>query len=290
MCRPEYFEVSYVINPWMDGNIKQTAAEKALSQWEELYQLIAQHAEVSLVAPQPGLPDMPFTANAGLILENQVVLSRFLHPERQGEEDHFENWFTANGYQVYKLPRETPFEGAGDALLDRGGPRLWAGYGYRSSLESHSYLADWLDIEVHSLKLIDDRFYHLDTCFCPLDRGYLLYYPAAFDETSRSTIAQHIPAEKRIAIAEEDARNFACNAVNIENLVILNQATFELCGKLQDKGFSVRQTGLSEFIKAGGSAKCLTLRLDESNLTLSTGKFNLTSTLTASVNLPAESD
>ncbi len=127
---------------------------------------------------------MVFTANPGLVLGQTVVLSRFFHPERQGEEPYFQQWFEAQGYTVHQLPKSLPFEGAGDALLDRSGRWLWAGYGFRSELDSHPYLAKWLDVEVLSLRLVDRRFYHLDTCFCPLTDGYLLYYPAAFDTYS----------------------------------------------------------------------------------------------------------
>ncbi len=264
MCAPDYFDVTYVINPWMEGNISRTAIQKAQEQWQQLYQLISVRADVELVAPQVGLPDMPFTANAGLILDDKVVLSHFLHPERQGEESHFQDWFTAQGLTVYTLP--VPFEGAGDALLDRGQPWLWAGYGRRSALDSHAYLTKWLEIEVLSLRLVDDRFYHLDTCFCPLTGGYLLYYPLAFDEPSRRLIAQRVPVEKQLIVLEKDAVNFACNAVNIGNTVILNKVTPKLEALLKQAGFEVLQTELTEFLKAGGAAKCLTLRLNEDRL------------------------
>jgi lysine-ketoglutarate reductase/saccharopine dehydrogenase-like protein (TIGR00300 family) len=156
-----------------------------------------------------------------------------------------------------------PFEGAGDALLDREGRWLWAGYGFRSELDSHPYLAKWLDIEVLSLRLMDERFYHLDTCFCPLSNGYLLYYPPAFDAYSNRLIEMRVPEAKRIAIAEPDAVNFACNAVNIEDIVILNQASDDLKQRLTNAGFRVIETPLTEFLKAGGASKCLTLRVTE---------------------------
>ena len=120
----------------------------------------------------------------GLVLGQNVVLSRFFHKERQGEEPFFKQWFEQQGHTVYELPKDLPFEGAGDALFDREGRWLWAGYGFRSELDSHPLIAKWLDVEVLSLRLMDERFYHLDTCFCPLANGYLLYYPPAFDSYS----------------------------------------------------------------------------------------------------------
>lgn len=252
-----------MINPWMEGNIHKSSRDRAQEQWQKLYEIIHARATVDLIEPQPGWPDMVFTANAGLVLGDRVVLSRFYHPERQGEEPYFKAWFESQGYQVFELPKQLPFEGAGDALLDREGRWLWAGYGFRSELDSHAYLAKWLDIEVLSLRLMDERFYHLDTCFCPLTDGYLLYYPPAFDAYSNRLIELRVPAEKRIAVQEADAVNFACNAVNIDRTVILNCASQELKSALAQVGFEVVETPLTEFLKAGGAAKCLTLRVTE---------------------------
>jgi lysine-ketoglutarate reductase/saccharopine dehydrogenase-like protein (TIGR00300 family) len=263
MCAPDHYDVDYVINPWMEGNIHKSSRDKAVEQWQGLHHILKEHAIVDLVTPQKGVPDMVFTANAGLVLGKNVVLSRFLHKERQGEEPFFKAWFEQNGYTVYELPKDLPFEGAGDALLDREGRWLWAGYGFRSELDSHPYLAKWLDIEVLSLRLIDDRFYHLDTCFCPLANGYLLYYPGAFDSYSNRLIEMRVAAEKRIALEEADAVNFACNAVNIEHIVVMNKASDSLKARLSEVGFQILETPLTEFLKAGGAAKCLTLRTTE---------------------------
>jgi N-dimethylarginine dimethylaminohydrolase len=263
MCAPDHYDVDYVINPWMEGNIHKSSRDRAVEQWQGLHNLIKEHVTVDLVTPQKGVPDMVFTANAGLVLGDTAVLSRFYHKERQGEEPFFKEWFEDNGFTVYELPPELPFEGAGDALFDREGRWLWAGYGFRSELDSHPYLAKWLDVEVLSLRLMDDRFYHLDTCFCPLNNGYLLYYPPAFDAYSNRLIEMRVPVEKRIAIAEPDAVNFACNAVNLDHIVIMNKASAELKQRLAEIGFEVLETPLTEFLKAGGAAKCLTLRVTE---------------------------
>ncbi|MEC4816476.1 MAG: TIGR00300 family protein [Scytonema sp. PMC 1069.18] len=263
MCAPDHYDVDYVINPWMEGNIHKSSQDRAVEQWEKLHHILKEYAIVDLVPSQKGWPDMVFTANAGLLLGDTVVLSRFLHKERQGEEPYFKQWFEDNGYTVHELPKDLPFEGAGDALLDREGRWLWAAYGFRSELDSHPYLAKWLDIEVLSLRLIDERFYHLDTCFCPLSDGYLLYYPPAFDSYSNRLIEMRVPQEKRIAIAETDAVNFSCNAVNVDHIVVMNKASEGLKARLAQVGFQVIETPLTEFLKAGGAAKCLTLRVTE---------------------------
>lgn len=263
MCAPDFYDVDYVINPWMEGNIHKSSRDRAVAQWQQLYALICQFAKVDLIAPQPGVPDMVFTANAGLVLGDRVVLSRFYHPERQGEEPFFQAWFEQNGYQVFVLPPDLPFEGAGDALLDREGRWLWAGYGFRSELDSHPLIAEWLDIDVLSLRLMDNRFYHLDTCFCPLTNGYLMYYPPAFDSYSNRLIEMTVSPERLIKISEGDALNFACNAVNIGDRVLVNKASEGLKQQLAQAGFEVLETPLTEFLKAGGAAKCLTLRTTE---------------------------
>ena len=263
MCPPDFFEVDYVINPWMEGNIHKASRKAAAEQWQALRKVLENFAEVEQVTPQTGWPDMVFTANAGLVLGNKFVLSRFLHAERQGEEPHFKKWFKKRGLEIFELPADLPFEGAGDALMDQAGACLWAGYGFRSELDAHPHLARWLEIEVISLRLIDPRFYHLDTCFCPLAEGWLLYYPQAFDAYSNRLIEQRVPVEKRIAVNEADAVRFACNAVNIDRRLIVNQVSPDLREKLSTAGFEVIETPLNEFLKSGGAAKCLTLRLTE---------------------------
>ncbi|MDX2256157.1 MAG: TIGR00300 family protein [Pseudanabaenaceae cyanobacterium bins.39] len=263
MCAPDHYDVDYVINPWMEGNVHKSSRDRAVEQWQKLYGVLKDLVNVELVPPAKGWPDMVFTANAGLVLGDKAVLSRFLHKERQGEEPYFKAWFESKGFTVYELPKDLPFEGAGDALFDRAGGWLWAGYGFRSELDAHPYLAKWLDVEVLSLRLIDNRFYHLDTCFCPLTDGYLLYYPPAFDSYSNRLIEMRVPAEKRIAIEEADAVNFACNAVNVDRHVVMNRISDRLKQRITAAGFNVIETPLTEFLKAGGAAKCLTLRTVE---------------------------
>lgn len=261
MCAPDFFEVSYVINPWMEGNIQGSDNSLAKKQWQNLVAIIEQFADVVLVEPVKGLPDMVFTANAGFVRGDRVIVSTFEHPERQGETPVFTKWFEDNGFQTVQLPYS--FEGAGDALIDHTNDVVFCGYGHRSAKQ-----AAWdIEIEFHShaapLRLIDDKFYHLDTCFCPLTAGFTLYYPAAFDDVSIEAIKYFIDEDKLIEVSEEDALNFACNAVNLGDIIIMNKCSANLQHQLNVIGFTVYQTDLSEFMKAGGSAKCLTLKLVE---------------------------
>lgn len=266
MCSPDHFEVAYVINPWMQHHVAGTSQASAHAQWEALARAVSNVAQVERMQPVAGVPDMVFTANAGLVLENRFVVSRFRHPERQAEEPHFSAWAADQGFEVLNLPPDLYFEGAGDALFDRAQAVLWMGHGHRSDLRCAGHLSGLLDIEVAPLRLIDARFYHLDTCFCPLEGGYLMYYPGAFDAASQAAIASRIPSRYRITVDENDAYHFACNAVNAGRHIFLNRASPGLVTELSRAGFTVTQTPLTEFMKAGGSAKCLTLRLDEKRI------------------------
>jgi ornithine--oxo-acid transaminase len=168
---------------------------------------------------------------------------------------------------VREVPQSVPFEGEGDALFEADNSRLWAGYGMRSQETSHPYLRETWGVEVISLRLVDPRFYHLDTCFCPLFRGYVLYYPEAFDGVSQARIAARYPEEKRIAVSQQDALRFACNAINVGNTIVLNEVSPQLASQLESHDFRVIQVRLNEFLKAGGAAKCLVLRLSEMEAT-----------------------
>lgn len=267
MCLPELYDVNYVINPWMEGNVHGSCRERAMAQWKQLHHALTELAQVELVEPQPGSPDMVFTANAGLVHRGVVALSSFLHPERQGEEPHFRKWFDESGFSVREMPRSTPFEGEGDALFEVDGSCLWAGHGIRTRQSSHHRLSETWNVDVKSLRLVDPRFYHLDTCFCPLFCGYVMYFPAAFDAESLASIEAHYPEETRIRVCEADALRFACNAVNVGRTIVLNEISDGLRDHLQALGFRVVQVMLTEFLKAGGAAKCLALRLSEMDVT-----------------------
>lgn len=263
MCPPDYFTVDYVINPWMAGNEGGLDLALAKRQWANLRERLGEYAEVVTMEPQPDLPDMVFTANAGVVYGNKAIASHFMPMERRPEEPHFKSWFRENGFELYELDEKIGFEGAGDCLHDRGGSWLWTGYGFRTEIEAHDEIRDFFGIDVVSIRLTDERFYHIDTCFCPLNEGFLMYHPPAFDYDSRVAIESRIPPHKRIVVDTKDAGNFACNAVNIDNQVFLHKASGTLKARLMLNGFNVHEVDVSEFLKAGGSAKCLTLKLTE---------------------------
>lgn len=258
MCSPQFYGIEYEINPWMNTE-RQADHALAGEQWQALYELVQSlGATVTLVEPQKGLPDLVFTANAGLIYRDEAILSRFRHEQRQGEEPHYQAALEAAGFTVQPTPEGRFFEGAGDALFC--GDTLFAGYRQRSDALGHQEIAEHLGTRVIPMELVDSYYYHLDTCFCPLSPTQAIYFPGAFDQYGRRALQEYV--EQLWDVVEDEARHFACNAVVIGKHVITNTGCPQLHEQLQQQGFTPHETPLSEFVKAGGSAKCLTLRLD----------------------------
>jgi N-dimethylarginine dimethylaminohydrolase len=258
MCPPDYYGIEYEINPWMSLRVRSDP-EQSRRQWRALHEtLLDLGVAVELLEPVRGLPDMVFTANAGLIYRETAVLSRFRYGERQGEAPHFATWFRAHGFDLLEMPPGMYFEGAGDALFC--GETLFAGYRFRSDARGHAWIGERLGVRVLPLELVDPRFYHLDTCFCPLAEGEAIYYPGAFDDYGRAVLRANIPS--LVEVSADEAASFSCNAVVVGRTVVLNAGAPKLARALQERGYGVRPLALTEFIKAGGSAKCLTLRLD----------------------------
>ena len=260
MCEPKFYGIQYEINPWM-SRLRPADSARAADQWADLYRVLTKEVgcEVVLLEPVEGLPDLVFTANAGLVHGDLFVRSNFRHLERAREEPYFQAQFEAMGFRVATLPKRQRFEGEGDAFVCDG--RLFAGYRFRSDYASHKALGRLLNIPVISLELVDPWFYHLDTCFCPLRLGMLLYYPQAFSLETQRLIEMHFP--RRLAVNEEEARRFVCNSVPISDRVVMNTGCPQAQQMLEEAGYQVHEADTSEFIKAGGSIKCLILFVEK---------------------------
>jgi len=258
MCPPDFYGIEYEINPWMSRQ-RQADQPLAARQWRALHDLLLRlGAEISLLDPVPKLPDLVFTANAALVYKRRAILAHFRHEQRQGEEPFCARWLEQHGFAVERLPEGRFFEGAGDALFC--GETLVAGYRIRSDVRSQQLIGELLGCAVIPLELVDGHYYHLDTCFCPLAPGEAVWYPGAFDDYGRRVLTELIPT--LIAASPEEARSFACNAVVVERNVVTTTGCPQLHRDLAERGYTPHETPLTEFIKAGGSAKCLTLRLD----------------------------
>ena len=254
MCPPEHFAVTYAINPWMRPDTAADAAA-AMRQWARLRQVYLDLGhDVRVIEPVPGLPDMVFAANGGLVVNGTVLGPRFRYPQRAAEAGAYLDWFRDRGYEDVREPRHVN-EGEGDILFT--GRALLAGYGFRSDAAVAGELAAVFGLPVVSLRLVDPRFYHLDTALCVLDSDTAMYYPAAFDDAGRAALAAHFA--ELIEAKDEDAEVLGLNAVSDGLHVVLPEQAAGLADQIAEKGFEPVPVDMSEFLKAGGGPKCCTL-------------------------------
>lgn len=259
MCPPDYYKIAYEINPWM--SVRRTVDKtKAARQWAEFHKLLTQQlkVKVELLDPVRGLPDLVFTANGGLVRKRIFIRSNFRHKERKGEAVYFKKWFRKKGYIVKTVERPLCFEGEGDALFM--GRELYTGFHFRSDVQAHDVISGYLRASYFALELTDKRFYHLDTCFAPLDEKTALVYLPAFETYAQLVLLENIPDP--IRVPEKEALRFACNAVVVERNVVIPAGCPQTTRELEKRGFHVYALDFSEFIKAGGAAKCLVLQLN----------------------------
>lgn len=256
MCPPTHFAIQYAINPWMDlGNPVDPAL--ALRQWTNLrdaYERLGH--DVGLLPPAAGLPDLVFTANAGFVLGDTVLLARFRHPERDGETPVIRRWFEEQGYTDIRQAAAA-FEGEGDVFLARD--CLVAAFGPRTSRDAHDELAATFDLPVVSLEIADPRYYHLDTAMAVLTDDLIAWYPPALTEASQRVVADLFP--RNIVVSQADAEVLGVNVVSDGRHVFVDRRTTHLPDQLREHGLEPVLLDLSEFNKSGGGIKCCTLDL-----------------------------
>jgi N-dimethylarginine dimethylaminohydrolase len=277
MTDPGHYDVCYQINPWMQPKAwKAKGATACLAEARAASSalkdaLLAAGARVETIGAVKDLPDLVFPANAAVVLDGRVLLARFRHPERQGEEAIFREVFCRLKKRglvqdIVDLPEGLFHEGAGDCIWDKDRKLFWAGYGPRSSRGALAIIQGVFGQEVVPLELASDRFYHLDTCFCPLAGGKVLYFPEAFTPAALAEIRARVPERQRIEATAEEAAAFCVNAVNLDAKVIMARAPDSLKKKLRSRGYAVTEIGLDPFILSGGAAYCMTLRLDRTSV------------------------
>ena len=256
MCPPQYYGTDYGINQRMGQN-RQSDRDLAIKQWRGLFQLLQNRLaiDVALLEPRLGMPDMIFTSNGGIVWGNKFIVSNYRDNARREETERFMNWFQVRGYEICSLPSNCFFEG--DILRD--GDVLFGGYHIQSDIQSHKKISDILRREVFSIELAKDWNYHLDTCFCPLGGDRALYYPPAFNDHALKVLENRI--FNLIPVLEDEAKKFVCNAIVIGNNVVMNDGCPNVRSSLEGLGLTVHETFLSEFVKSGGSAKCLVLEV-----------------------------
>ena len=259
MCPPEYFTVAYAINPWMEVGrpIDTTLARR---QWEALRRtyLDLGHS-VQVIAPVPGLPDMVFAANGGLVIDGTALSARFAHPERAAEGPAYLAWLRRAGLRS-AIEAEHVNEGEGDFLVVGGSHGIvLAGTGFRTAPAAHAEVQELFGRPVVSLRLVDPRFYHLDTALAVLDEHTVAYYPEAFSAGSRAVLRRLFP--DAVLATEADAVVLGLNAVSDGYHVVLPSAAVELAAELRARGYAPIGVDLSELLKAGGSVKCCTMEI-----------------------------
>jgi N-dimethylarginine dimethylaminohydrolase len=272
MTDPAHFDVSYQINPWMRPDVWRADPKAAQSAARAASQVLAEAIRaaggmIETVPAVAGLPDLVFPANAAIVLDGRVLLARFRHPERQGEEAVFRAAFERLKTQglvdaIFELPAGVFQEGAGDAIWDAGRGFFWVGHGQRSTHSSIAVVEAVFGKRTVALELASPRFYHLDTCFCPLAGGHVLYYPAAFTPAALATIRAHVPEAMRIEATDADAAAFCVNAISLGTKIVMAKAPAVLKARLEARGYQVSEVDLAPFILSGGAAYCMTLRLD----------------------------
>ena len=258
MCPPTYFDVSYAINPWMDV-AAGVDGERAQRQWDALVATYrAAGAEIEVLEPQPDLPDLVFTANLGIVDGDTFVAARMRHAERRPETPHAERWFREHGFTVRSFGEHVSQEGAGDALPF--GDTLVAGHRSRSSVAAYIDLARIVDGAIVPVELRDPRYYHVDIVFCPLDETTALYVPGALDGKGARAITALV--SDPIALTDDEAAAFCANSVVVGRTVVMAACTPRLERELRARDFEPVVVDVSEFLKAGGGPRCLTLALD----------------------------
>lgn len=255
MCPPSYFDVVYVINPWMDPT-RPVDRDLALRQWEILRTTYESYGHaVETITPEPGLPDMVYAANSAFVMDGTALLSRFRYPQRRGEEPAYRRWLETHGFVVHQSPGI--HEGEGDLALV--GDTILAATGFRTSPDAHAEVSTAFARPVVSLTLVDPRFYHLDTALCVLDDEQIMYYPEAFSDESQQRLRKLYP--EAIVAETADALAFGLNATSDGRHVFLSAAADGLAKRLDDAGYKPVPVDLSELRRGGGSVKCCTLEL-----------------------------
>lgn len=255
MCPPEHFVVEYAINPWMDTGTP-VDAELALKQWDGLREtLVGLGHTVCELPPLPALPDMVYAANGAVSVDGVVYGARFRYPQRTGEAAAHRTWYESNPGWRFVTPSQTN-EGEGDFAYLPGvsGGLLLAGYGFRTEPAAHAEAAEVLGRPVISLRLVDPKFYHLDTALAALDDTTVAYYPGAFSESSQRILRQLFPTA--VVADAADAETFGLNLVSDGRNVVLNSESTGMAAKLAAAGYTPVPVELAELRKGGGSVKC----------------------------------
>lgn len=256
MSPPDHFSIDYSINPWMqiDNPVNKKTAQ---SQWLSLKRTYQDFGfTITEIPAAKDHPDLVFTTDHGVWINDTFYLSNFRYPERQVEQKLIYPWYKQQQIKTHSIPSIYFLEG-GDVLVHHG--QIYLGYGFRTSQESAEYLHNTTHLPVISLDLIDEAFYHLDTCLLPLSKEIALYYPQAFSLSGIKKLKQSF--DILIPLTAREAENFACNSVIIGSSVLC-QPNLDFEKRLFELGFTPVPLSMTEFNKSGGGIHCLSQIID----------------------------
>ena len=292
MGDPAHFQVLGGANPhtrdrW--GRRKHVERDPAIAQWSVLREVLTDlGVRVHVIPPDPGSPGLVYPANAGVRIGDDFILSN-LTPTRAAEQPAYRRAVESLGLRVHTIERR--FEGeadlfpADDVVLFTFGsvrkqrfvPRLgwppWRRiYGFRTDERALDEIDTRFPIgrSVLPVRLIDERYYHGDTCLCsfgPGRRHLLAYLPALAPESCDAL--QKRFGERLIALCDADAETYAANSFTLaqdgEPLLVMPEGiTDRLESAIQERGVRVLKVDVSEFKKkGGGSVKCMVADLGE---------------------------
>lgn len=257
MCSPDYFRIEYEINPWMDTK-NQVNKFLALKQWQNLYKIYISHfhSKVNLISARRGVPELTFIGDSVFVYKNKVIASNFVYKKRRKEVKYAIDWFSRRNYTIKKLPENIFFEGSADAFVWDN--KILGSFGIRSDKEAYNIISDFFGLEAAPLELIDPKFYHLDTALFPISRDLIAWWPPAFSEDSQNKI-ENLGAEL-IKVNYEEANKFVCNSVSARGVIIMPKGCPIFKEEVSKRGYKIIELDVSEFMKAGGGIKCLTLK------------------------------
>jgi N-dimethylarginine dimethylaminohydrolase len=261
MCRPTYFDVIDVKNPFMRPNAESIDRGKAEYQWSTLAAAFAESGlAVHEVAPVEGCEDMVFTANpafTGVRADGtRVALGSCMRYESRNREVKPTLAALANlAYEIVDLPDGVHFEGGGDAVWHANGREIFLGVGPRTDVRAAEAVAGAFFVDVVPLQLLTERFYHLDTAFCVLDEAIAIAYPGAFLPESYELLKNHF--DSVIELDGMEAMNLAANAARAGGSTVIIERGAEKTARVLSDYYNVVSVDTSEFIKSGGSVYCM---------------------------------
>ena len=262
--RPDTFLIEKSLNTFTSVS-SPVNVPKAVAQHAALCREVNAHVAIP---PRTKLPDVVFTANAGLYLprlpQHTVLLSNMKHLSRAKETPFVQKYLHDLGIKTILFPKKEVFEGQGEAKWFYEGKLLVVGYGFRSTAATIPLLQRVLDKVYHKHNVIPPKvvgmemalakFYHLDIAMACTDSTSCVAHTYAFKHPSK--------LEKWVNVRWMDTKDpFALNMIVLKDRVVTHKLRYAKEKRLLEKviGKPIVEIDVSEFEKSGGSVRCMIL-------------------------------